>query len=174
MARDVHQPAERDAVAVQTRAMPVRARLAVHGDARQDDAWIDRGQGVVTEAPLLERPGPEVLDDDVGLAHQPLQQVLAARLPEIERDGTPAAPLDRPEERVPVHERPDGAHEVALPRHRDLDHVRAEVTEQRRRERRADAGAQVEDANAGERSVHAGRMLPEPPAPVKRFRGDSG
>src|SRR6266545_7277274 len=66
--------------------------------------------------------------------------------------------LDRPEEGVAVDEGPDRPHEVALLRQLDLDDVGAQVAQERGRERRADAGAQVEDAKPAERPL-AHRLL---------------
>src|SRR5262249_10861093 len=93
-----------------------------------------------------------------------LQQRLAARLSQVERDRAFAPSLDRPEERVAVDERPDRAHEVALARQLDLDHVGAEIAEQRRRERRRDARAEVEDPQPHERprAHRAVRLRPRP------------
>jgi hypothetical protein len=53
-------------------------------------------------------------------------------------------------ERVAVLDRPDGAHEVALPRQLHLDDVGAEVGEQRRGEGRADARPEIEHAETDE------------------------
>ena len=44
----------------------VRTGLAVAGNPHQDDAGIALAQNVVSEIPLLQRAGPEVLHDDVG------------------------------------------------------------------------------------------------------------
>src|SRR5262245_44066079 len=53
-----------------------------------------------------------------------------------------------------LFERPDGAHEIAASRQLDLDHLGAEVAQQRGREWRGDARADVENADAGERERH--------------------
>ena len=59
-----------------------------------------------------------------------------------------------------VDERPDRAHEVAAAGQLDLDDLRAEVAEQRGRERRRDAGADVEDAKTrqGQWGRHGGKI----------------
>ncbi|MNC91173.1 hypothetical protein D3C83_73800 [compost metagenome] len=54
-----------------------------------------------------------------------------------------------------VAHRRDVAQHVAF-RRLDLDHVRAEVREQLRRERPQHHGGEVEDADAGQRPAHAG------------------
>jgi hypothetical protein len=49
------------------RAASVAAgRLAETGDLAVDDARVDAGHGVVADPEALERPRPEVGDDDVG------------------------------------------------------------------------------------------------------------
>ena len=59
----------------------IRAGLAVAGDAREhDQPRVDLAQLVRPEVPALERAGPEVLDDDVGLPGELEQQLLAALL----------------------------------------------------------------------------------------------
>src|SRR5581483_3863948 len=78
----------------------------------------------------------------------------------------------RPEERIAVDERADRAHEVALPRQLDLDDLGAEVAEQRRGERRADARPEIEDAKPGERAArrHAPALSRAPRTLSRRGR----
>src|SRR5262245_54268827 len=167
IAGDVHQAAHGDPVPVEAGAVAVRAVLAVHGHARENDAGVERREGLVAEAPRFERAGLEVLDDDVGQRHEALQQRLPGRLAQVERHRALAPPLDGPEERLAPIEGTDRAHEVPLPRQLHLDDVGAEVGEQRRREGRADTGAQVEDAEPDERTgwlPHAVGILDALPA----------
>lgn len=66
-AGDVHQAhlgLDHDVVAG---AFPVRARLAVAGDAGVDEAWIDFAQGVVVHVVFLEGAGDVVFDEDVAV-----------------------------------------------------------------------------------------------------------
>jgi len=88
------------------------------------------------------------------VADQPFQESLPGRLPEIERDRLLAPSLHRPEERVALLERTDGAEEVTLSRELDLDHLRAEVGEERRGERGGDPRPEIEHADTGERTGH--------------------
>jgi hypothetical protein len=53
-----------------------------------------------TEPPFLQRAGLEVLDENVGLRDEPLQDLGAFRLPEIERGRFLVAALLQPRERV--------------------------------------------------------------------------
>ncbi len=55
----------------------VRPGLAVPGHPHQDDAPIAFAQHVVTQVPLLQRAGPEVLHDDVGALDQVQEQLPA-------------------------------------------------------------------------------------------------
>ena len=100
------------------------------------------------DVPLLERAGPEVLDDHVGRLGEPAEHVLALRRAQVERHALAPAAFDRPEQRVAVDERPDLAHEVAAARLLDLDDFGALLAEQSRAERCGDPRAEVEDAQA--------------------------
>jgi hypothetical protein len=60
-----------------TRLARLRAGLSIPGHAHQDDPSIAFAQHVVTEVPLLQGAGPEVLDDDVGLLDE-VEEELAA------------------------------------------------------------------------------------------------
>ena len=149
VAGEVQQPAVADADAVEA------------GPGRFGPSWPNIEMRTVTrrgshvgraDVPLLERAGPEVLDDDVGGRGEPPEQLLALGRAQVERDALAAAPFDRPEQRVrtvvAVDERADLAHEVAAARLLDLDDLRALLAEQAGAERRGDARAEVEDADA--------------------------
>src|SRR5262249_51848009 len=141
VAGQVEEPAVRDAVAVEAGSITVRTVLPVDRRARQHELRVQWLEHVVAETPALERSPLEVLDDQVGERDHLLEELLSARLSQIERDRLLVPSLDRPEERVAVDERPDRAHEVALAGELDLPDLGTEVGEQRRRERRADARA---------------------------------
>ena len=155
VAGEVEEAAEADAVAVEAGAIAVRSGLPVDRRAGDDQVGMLARQHVRPDPPFLERAGLEVLDHDVGLARQCAEQLLAARLAQIERDRLLVAPLHRPpQRRAALVERPDAAHEVAGPRQLDLDDLGAEIAEQGRRERRRDPRADVEDANTLEWQRH--------------------
>ena len=153
---ELEQAAVPDAHAVEAGPGRVRAVLPERADADDDERRVEiRGADV----PLLERAGPEVLDDDVRSRGQPSEEVLPFVAPEVEGDALAPASLYCPEERVALasvglHERADLAHEVAAPRLLDLDDLCAHLAEQSGAERRRDARAQVEDAQALERPAH--------------------
>ena len=154
VARDVEEAPERDAVPVEAGAIAVGTRLAVDGDPCQHDGGVDRREDVVAETPRLERSRLEVFHHRVGVGHEALQEGLPGGLPEVERDRLLAPSLDRPEERVAALEGTDRAEEIALAGQLHLDHLRAEVGEERRREGRPDPRAEIEHADAGERTGH--------------------
>ena len=103
---------------------------------------------------MFEGARTEVLDDDVGRRREPPEDVLTIAGAQVERHALAAAPFNGPEQRVTVDEGPDLAHEVAAARLLDLDDLRALLAEQARAERRCDARAQIEDAQALERTGH--------------------
>src|SRR3989442_2060085 len=97
---------------------------------------------------------------------QPLNQRLVLGIPEIARDRLLVARLDEPPVRIAARRR-DGAAQapqvVADARLLHLDHVRAELAEQRRAERCRQVGRQIEDTDAVERGAgvgHADHLAP--------------
>ena len=155
VAREVQQPPERDAQTVQAGPRGVGPALSEHADAHVDELV---GQVGGTEAPAFHGAGPEVLAQHVGRRHQPLEEILPLRLPQVAGDAPPSPPFDRPRQRVPGpvvdgHERPHAAHEVALAGQFDLDHVGSELAQQPRAERRGDPRADVDHPDARERPV---------------------
>ena len=132
----------RPPIASATDANPARPaygpRLAVAGDARQDEAGIDLREPLVPEAPALERARPEVLGQHVGYTHQLEQQLLAARRAQIERDALLVPRLDRPHQGSPLVARlAPLAQRIRLPRRLHLDHLRAHVAQETAGERPA-------------------------------------
>ena len=108
---------------------------------------------VVTQAPLLQRAGPEVLDDDVGALDEIEEEVAARGLAQIERDGFLVAGVHRPEEVMAVEfGLSPGAQRVGRSRRLDLDDLGAHVAEQPARERPGDQRADLDDADAVQRA----------------------
>ena len=141
---------------------PVRvaAGLAVAGDAGVDRARVARVDVLGPEAPLLHRAGAEVLEHDVGGRGELGGDPLALGLAQVERDGALVAGQDRPPQRaVVVAQAAPVAHRVAGAGRLDLDHVGAEVPEQRAGER---AGEQLPELDrAQSRSVVRPCLLQE-------------
>ena len=151
VAGEVEQAAVADAEPVEARALRVRAVLAEGRDADHHQSRVELGGA---EAPAFQRAGSEVLADDVAAAGQPLQEVAAGGLAQVEGHAAAAPSLDRPEQRVAVDERADLPHEVAGAGLLDLDDVGALLAEEPGAERRRDAGAQVEHPQTLERPAH--------------------
>ena len=162
IAGQIQQPTERDAESVQPGSGGVGPRLPEDADAHVDELL---GEVVGAEVPAFHGAGAEVLAQHVRRCHQSLEELLALGLAEVTGDAAPAPTLDRPEQRVVLsvlhrHERADGAHEVALARQFDLDHVGAELAQQAGAERRRNPRPDVDDADAGQRpcgrAAHSG------------------
>jgi hypothetical protein len=98
--------------------------------------------------PGLEHARPEVLDDHVAQRHEPPDEILPPRRPEVQRDDLLAAVVDG----VPVVDAalagPEPAQVVALVGQLGLDDLGAELGHQRAAERAGDDLGQLEHADA--------------------------
>jgi hypothetical protein len=113
-----------------------------------------------SEAPLLQRTGPEILHDDVALRRQLPQQLASGVGGEVERDAFLVARLRQPHQRIAaLGAGAEPAQRVAGLRRLDLDHFGAELAEDGGAMRSRDEGAEIEDANSVQRS-HV-RSFPE-------------
>ena len=131
----------------------LRPGLPVARHPHQDDARIAFAQNVVTKAPLLQRAGPEVLDDDVGALDEVEEQFAAAGDAQVQRHRLLVAGMHRPEDVVSVQlGLAPGAQRVGLPGRLDLDHLGAHVAEQPAGERPGDQRADLDHADAVERA----------------------
>ena len=92
----------------------VRTDLAEAGDARDHEPRVDRVEASRAEAPALERAGPEVLDQHVGVGGERRQQVGALGLAEVERDRALVAAERLPPQGDAVLGRAVAARGVAL------------------------------------------------------------
>jgi hypothetical protein len=133
---DQVEPAHRLGNAAKTGAVLIRPGLAEAGDAQHDDARIDGANGLVADAPLLERARTIIFNHHIGAFDQTLEDIGAFRLAEIEGDAAFVARHRLPPQRDAVHDRFELALAVAILGMLDLDHLGAEVGEQHRRERR--------------------------------------
>ena len=113
----------------------VRADLAEPGDPGDHQPRVDRVQLGRPEPPALQRARPEVLDQHVGVGEQPAQDRGAVRVGQVEGDARACcgrAPSTTARRRPwPGRARGPGRAGRVL----DLDHVGAEVAEERRGER---------------------------------------
>ncbi len=150
-AGQVEQSPVGDAEAVEAGPLGVGAVLAEGADAHQHESGVER---VGAQSPVLHGPGPEVLAHDVRRRGQAAEELLALGGAQIARHALAPATLDRPEQRIAVDERSDGAHEVTASGLLHLHDVGAPLTQQARAERRTDPGADVDHPQALERARH--------------------
>ncbi len=113
-----------------------------------------RVQHLGAEPHALERARPIVLDQHVAALDQLEQQLLAARVAQVERDALLVAGIDLPVQRLaadlPVAQR------IALAGVLDLDHLGAEIGQLQRQHVAGDQPRQVEDRDAVERAACGG------------------
>ena len=134
------------------RTLGERTGLAVARHPREHELGVDRGELVVPEAPALQRPGTEALDDHVGLPDQVEHQLATAVDPQVEGDAALVARVHRPEELVAAAGLAPVAQGVVTVGRLDLDHVGAHVGEQPPGVRPGDESAELDDAEAVERT----------------------
>ncbi len=119
-------------------------------------------------------PGRKFSQTTSDVGGQPTEQFLSLGLAQVEGDPLATPTLDGPPHRVVLAvgaggERPDGPHEVATLGVLDLDDLGAHLAEQPGAERRADAGAHVDDPQAGE-----GRLVRRPSPVTPSLNGLPG
>lgn len=143
-AGDVGQPGECRGRELVGGLFGVGPALTPPGHAEVHQTGVDRGQVRVAEPPARHGARAHVLDQDVRPADQPAQHRLPLRAPQVERDRTLVAPVHLPVPGVAGLAVPDRTDEITPARGLDLDHLGAEVTEDRRGERTADQCPDVE------------------------------
>ncbi len=135
------------------RAGRVRAGLPVARDARDHEARIRLPELLRREVPALERPGAEVLGQDVAVLDEAAEQLLTALGAEVQRHALLVARLHRPPERTALVARlAPLPQRIGLPRRLDLDHLGAHVPEQAAGEGPGEQHAELDDANTCERA----------------------
>lgn len=85
-ARDMHQAKlglDHDVVAS---PIAVRAGLAISGDTRIDQLWIDRTERLVVHLVLLKAPGHVILHENIALLNEFMQDVYSGLVGEGEAD----------------------------------------------------------------------------------------
>ena len=85
-AGDGHQPAFGLHDEIIARPVGQRPVAAIAGDRAMDDPRVERPQGFIIEAEALQGFGHEILDDDIGAAHQLAHQLGPARARHVEGD----------------------------------------------------------------------------------------
>ncbi len=151
---EVPQPAGRFGHRGVTGLVCVGPGLPVARHPDQDDARVALAEHVVTQVPLLQRAGTEVLHHDVGFLDQIKEQLAAARSAQVQRDGLLVASVHRPENVVPVDfGLPPGPQRIRCTGWFHLDDLGAHVAEQSAGERTGDQRAQLEHPDAVQRPV---------------------
>src|SRR5262249_30565285 len=104
------------------------------------------------EAPLFQRAGHEILDEDVGVADQALQQILTAGMREVQRHRSLAARVDLPPQ-LPAVAQPR-AERIAAARVLDLDDIGAVIGEDGGQHAAGNEPRAVDDSQALEGAAH--------------------
>ena len=155
---DVADPAHRLRDRREACPLGIGAGLAVAGDAGEHEPRVHLAELLPAEVPALERPGAEVLGEDVGLLHELEQELLAPLGAQVQRDALLVSRLHGPPERAPLIARlaplPD---RVGLTGRLDLDDLGAHVAEQAAGERPGEKLPELDHADAGERPFAVGR-----------------
>ena len=84
-AGDRHQPAHALRDLIEAGTLVIGAVLAEAGNRAIDDARIDLAHALIVDAEFCLHVGAEIFDDDVGLFHQPPEDLEAFRLFQVER-----------------------------------------------------------------------------------------
>ena len=125
----VTQPAHRFPDRAESGQVAVRPGLPESGKPQHDQAGIFRREPFVAQSPLLQRPGPEVLDDDVCVPRDPANDLLPFGCAKVDGHRLLVAVLHVPPEGgAPVQLSPF-AKGIALGR-LDLDDFGAELGEE--------------------------------------------
>src|SRR5207248_3080080 len=121
-----------------------RARLAERGDARQDQARVERAQRLPAEAPLFQHARAKVLEHDVDPRNEAPHVLLSLRRAEIQRHQLLVPVVDSEPVGDAVLARAEAAEVVALARHLRLDDLGAELGHERAAERARDHLGQLQ------------------------------
>ena len=155
-ARDGHEAARRLRDDVVRRPRRPRPGLPEAREARDDEPPVLATEALGPETPRRERPAREVLDQDVDVREQLAEEPSPFVLPDVERDAFLVAIEREERHRHAVRRRIAVPSLVAAARRLHLDHLGAEVGQDRGAERPGEEARQVEDADAGERAHRYG------------------
>ena len=152
----VHQPRARPVGGgVEAGLLGLRPCLAIGRERRIDQPRVEVRDILVSRAKLAPHRERHVGDEDVGLLHQPAQHLVAALGFQVEREAALVAVIEDPGV-VAVHPRRagprvQGAIKVTFAGRLDLDHVGAEVGEDRRCRRRRDEARAIDHSQSGKK-----------------------
>ena len=151
--RQRHQSAHRLAERIERGPIGIGPVLTEAGNRHQDDAGIQPTQRFIIEAHGLHRARPEILQHDVGCLHQGGEDLLAARVAQIETNAALAAVIDAEIHALAAHHGRVLAGLFATET-LDLDHLGAEVRQNHAATRPRLVTRQFEHANAVETETH--------------------
>ncbi len=133
-------------------AVLVRAGLTVAGHPQHDEPRVDFVQHLPADPPLLQRPGAEVLAQDVRTSDQLLEQLGALGAVQVDGDRLLVPRLAHPGEGVPATGGgAEVAEGVAPQRVLNLDHLGAKLAQDPGRVRPGDHGRNINHADAVQR-----------------------
>src|SRR5262249_54834866 len=133
------------------------AALAEARDRAVDEPWVLLPERLEAEAQSLHGARPEILQHDVGPGDEPVENGLALRRLQVQREALLAA-VHRHEVRgLAARERWPAARVVALAGLLDLEDLGAHVAQRHRAEWPREHAGEVDDADAGERRPDDGR-----------------
>ena len=136
-----------------TGAVLVGAFLAIGRDTDHDKVWLERAERFKAQAPAIQRARAEIFGDDVRLRHQFAGDVRALRGAQIQRDGSLVARFAQPvETRSSARAQAERAQRIPASGHLDLDHLCAELPEDRSAIGGGDHRRQVEHPKSFQRS----------------------
>ena len=140
---------------IEARRIAHRPLVAERADRAIDQPRIDRLHRRRPDAHLLDDAGPQVLDQDVGIAREPLQLLDVGGVLDVDRDRTLVAVGRVKHHRGVVDERrAPHPRVVAAVRLLDLDDVGADVGQDRAGQRTRQRLSDLDHLDARERSGH--------------------
>ena len=133
---------------------PIRAGLAVAGDAGKDETRIQLTQDLIAKAPLFKHSGAKIFHEDIGLTDQPAKQILSFRVAQVERNTFLIARNARPPQAFAVHQRlADRAHGVALAGGFDLNDLCSKISQESGAKRTGQQSAAFNHPYTGQRTA---------------------
>ena len=138
-------------------AVALGAAPAVAGDVQHHDVRVGGVHRLVVDAPALEGARPVADDQHVADVEQPVEQLLALGLAQVERDAALVAADALPHEADAVAAVAPRAHRVAGAGRLDLDDLGAELAERGAHHRARGEGRRFDDPQPVQRTGSAGR-----------------
>jgi len=170
LARDGHDAGKGLHERLVARRILARPRAAEGGDRAVDEARVDGGQRIVAETEALHGARAEVFDDHVRRRHEGFHHLHRLRLLEIELEAALVAIEKEIGGRFAILVGWPCARLVTAAGIFHLDHIRAEIGEERSTPRSSDDTREIDDADAveSERKGGHGRYYTSPRVTLQR------